>query len=337
MKKKTKKMLAPVILLVVLAALIAGYFILKSYNDKKATEAETDGNETEKIAVLDKSKATMTKLSIGDGDLKFSYVNDKWLWDGDERFPLDKEQLSEMEQTLNNVSAEAKVSEPGELSEYGLSEPSLTVDAEYSDGTLYTYKFGDVNDFNGYQYFAVTGDSNVYMLDQAVSEIFKTDIKSLFEKEDCALVSDSVQAEKVTSILIETAEKSNEITDGDGIKELFTPFYAMNLSSWEDYYADSEEMAKVYGIGEGSTKITLSYTVTETAADTDGNSTTVKVPRTYTVLLGNFFETDETDEDGNPVNGYFYTQEGSTVVYSVTEDKVNSVLEFLDYTPETEE
>ena len=217
-------------------------------------------------------------------------------------------------------------------------KPALAESWDISpDGKTLTYDFGDVNDFNDFQYFRVSGDKNVYMLDRAVSEIFNTEIKYLYKNEACPIIDDSVQADKVTSILIETKDKTNEITDEAGIKELFTPVYAMNLSTWEDYYADSTEMAEKYGIDDNSTRITITYTKMEEATDSDGKSETVKVPHKYTVLLGNFFETEEKDEDGNPANGYFYTTEGSTVVYSVLEEKVNSVLEFLDYTPTEEE
>lgn len=336
MKKKTKKLLTPVILLVLLALFVAGYFILSARNEKEAEEKdETESTPT--VEVLDKSKATMTKLSIGDDNLFFSYVNDGWVWDKDEKFPVDGEKLDEMEKALGSLYAYTKVEDAGELSEYGLDKPKITVAAQYSDGTEYTFSFGNVNDFNGYQYFTLSSDTAVYMLDQSVAELFSTDINSLYEKEVCALVDDSVQATGVTSILIDAGDKSNEITDEDGIKELYTPVYAMNLSNWEDYYATEEDMAALYGISENSTKVTVNYKVTETVTDSEGETSTVKVPKSYTVLLGNFFRTDEKDDDGNPVNGYFYTKEGSTVVYSVTEEKVKTVLEFLDYTPEDED
>ncbi len=336
MKKKTKKLITPLILVLVLALLAAGYVILKDYNDKKAAEEETE-QPTEKVSVLDKTGFTMTMMRIGDGSLNFSYINDKWYWDKDEMFPLDTDQIEEMVSALSLVEAEVKVDNAGDPSEYGLDEPALTVTAAYSDGKTLVYDFGDVNDFNDFQYFRVSGDENVYMLDRAVSELFNTEIKNLYKKEACPIIDDSVQADKVTSILIETKDKTNEITDEAGIKELFTPVYAMNLSTWEDYYADSTEMAEKYGIDDNSTRITITYTKMEEATGSDGKSETVKVPHKYTVLLGNFFETEEKDEDGNPANGYFYTTEGSTVVYSVLEEKVNSVLEFLDYTPTEEE
>lgn len=336
MKKKTKKLIAPLILVIVLALLIVGYVLMKGYNDKKAEEEATEPAE-EKVTVLDKTALTMTSMKIGDDNLNFSYVNDVWLWDEDDKFPLDGEQMSELCTALSLVEAKVSVDEPGELSEYGLDKPALVVKAAFSDGSENVYSFGNVNQFNGFQYFSVSGVDGVYMLDQAVAEPFKTDIKSLFKNEACPIIDDSVQANTTTSILIETPEKSNEITDEAGIKELFTPFYAMNLSTWEDYYADSEEMALLYGIDENSTKVTLTYTKMESVTDSEGKTSTVKVPHTYTVLIGSFFETDEVDEEGNPANGYFYTVEGSTVVYSVMEEKVKSVLEFLDYVPTEEE
>lgn len=333
-KKKLKKILVPLILLILLAGLIIGYTFMKEANDEKAMQdSETTEEETAKITVLDKSTLTVTKLDIGEGNLNFSYVNDVWQWDGDDKYPLDKTIMSEMGNQAALVEAMAQVKDAGELSEYGLDKPSFTVKAEFSDKSAVTYLFGDVNDFNGYQYFKTSISDEIYMLSQDVSGKFDTDIEALYGKESCAITEDSVQATNVASILIETPEKTNEITDEDGIKELFTPFYAMNLSDWEDYYADETEMEKMYGIGENSAKITLTYTKMESSTDENGANITVKVPYKYTVLIGNLYETDETDDDGKPVMGYFYTKEGSTVVYSVAAEKVDAVMEYLDYDP----
>ena len=337
MNKKTKKIIAPLLLLLALAAVIVGYILLKSHNDKAAKEEEsTDTNSAETLSVADNSKLTMTKLNLG-GDLAFSYINDTWQWDKDEKFPLDADQMKEMDDALSLLSAYTKLEAPGELSEYGLDKPTKVISAEYSDGSAYSYSFGAVNDFNGYQYFTYSGEDAVYMVDRALSDTFDRDIKSLFKKESCPIVADSVQADKVISVLIETPTASKEITDEDGIKKIFTPLYAMNLTTWEDYYADAAEMASLYGIGENSTKFTLTYNVTQEQVGEDGKKTSVSVPRKYTVLLGSFFETEDKDDDGNPVNGYFYSTEGSTVVYSVTSDKVDEVLEFLNYVPEETE
>lgn len=333
---KKKKLAAPLILLLVLALLIGGYLILKNHNEKKAQE-ESVGEEKEKITVIDKSDLTMTSLKIGNENLNFSYVNDVWLWAGDEKFPLDPDQMRELDVALSEVSAEVAVKEPGELSEYGLLEPVMTIEAEFSDGTSCTYKFGDVNDFNGYQYFTVSGDSTVYMLDQAVGEKFNIELDSLIKTDECHIVTDSIQAKNVTSILISTPEKTNDITDEDGINDLFTPVYAMNLSDWEDYYADEAEMKEKYGIGDSSPTVTITYEKTEEATNSDGNPTTVKVPYTYTVTIGNRHETAEKDEEGNPVSVYYYTCKDSSIVYKVDAEKVEETMKFLDYVPGEDE
>ena len=329
---KKKKLIAPLILLFVLIFLIGGYVILKQYNEKKAQEDEAP-EETEKITVLDKSSLTMTSLKVGDGDLNFSYVNDSWVWAGDEKFPLDPSLMLELDTALSNVLADMEIKEPGEISEYGLDEPQKTITAEFSDGTSCTYEFGNVNNFNNLQYLTVSGDSTVYMVDRTISEKFDTDVNSLIKTDTCPIVTDSIQAGDVTSILISAGKKTNDITDEKGIKDLFTPVYAMNLTDWEDYYADSAEMKEKYGIGEDSDTVTITYTKMESAADSDGKTSTVKVPYTYTVLLGNRFISDEKDEDGNPIAAYYYTVKDSTIVYSVSADKVEETLKFLDYVP----
>ncbi len=328
MKKTGKSILALVILLLVLGGLIAGYLILSHYNSMEV-EAEDSS-----IPLLDKTDKVVTSLQYNDGenDLSFVYENDVWEYALDSHFPLQQEPLQEMAAAASSIEAKLQVdtSDTGEET-YGLDTPACIVEVTFTDGSIYTYTFGDINSFNGYQYFTISGDDAVYMVEASLADSFGTPLYSLYQAESYVLTEQGVEEEDVTSILLETASGSvKEITDAGGIETLFDHVDKLNLSAWEDYYADTEEMQEVYGIHEGGDRITVTYN-TE-----DGESAS------YTVYIGNKFErvdadTDETDTTDDAEEEteyeYFYSPEGSTVVYTADADTIDAIFNYLVYIP----
>ena len=98
-------------------------------------------------------------------------------------------------------------------------------------------------------------------------------------------------------------------------------------------YADSEEMKSSYGISPEGERFTVTYT----AEDKE---------KTYTVYIGHKFEAapEESETTGaedtaekKETHRYFYTFEGSTVVYSADGDTVDDIFTYLSYTPKTDE
>lgn len=240
MKKTGKNVLSLVILLVVLGGLIAGYLILSHYNSTEPEEEDTS------ISLLDKSGETVTALGYNDGEtvLSFVYNNDVWEYALDSHFPIQQSLLQEMAASASSITAKLQLDTPTTENEtYGLDTPSLTVEVTFADNSTYTYTFGDINDFNGYQYFTISGDDNIYMVETTLADDFGSSLDTLYQPETYALEEAGVEEADITSILLETASGTvNEITDAGGIETLFDHVNKLNLNSWEDYYADPEEM-----------------------------------------------------------------------------------------------
>ncbi len=328
MKKTGKSILTLVILLFVLGGLITGYLILRQYN---ATQEDTDASS---IPLLDKTKETVTSLRYhnGENDLSFVYENDVWEYALDSHFPLQQKPLQDMAAAASSIEAKLQVEiSDTEAETYGLDTPACTVEVTFTDSSVYTYTFGDTNSFNGYQYFTISGDDAVYMVEASLSASFDTPLHSLYQAESYVLTERGVEKGDVTSILLETAAGSaKEITDAGGIETLFAHVDKLNLSVWEDYYADPEEMQEVYGIHENGDRITVTYKTN------DGENTT------YTVFIGNKFErvgdADDTQNSNNTEDketkyGYFYSPQGSSVVYTADADTIDAIFDYLVYTP----
>lgn len=334
MKKKTaKKAVALIVLLFILGGLITGFVLLKKFNaEENAPEEETA------VTVFDKGKSIVTKLSFvsKDESMSFSFVNDDWKYDKDNNFPLNQDRVAAMASAIGVIDATVTVTEISDLSDYGLDKPSLTVDAVFSDSSEKTFLFGDINSFNNCQYLKISGDDNVYMVEESISTAFAVDLDYLYEPESYTLQKDNVTAEDITAITVTTAAgQSKEIADIEGIEKLYELVYTLDLSDYEDYYADKDEMLESYGISTEGDRVHLKYTV---ESKSEGGET-VPVPKEYCIYFGHKFEnaeestskeTDTTAADTSTY-GYFYSFDGSTAVYSADGKTVDDIFKFLAY------
>ena len=188
----------------------------------------------------------------------------------------------------------------------------------------------------------ISGDESIYLVESDVESAFGVDLDYLYEPEGFILRSDSVTDEEVTSIIISTGGKDKEISDAEGITKLYDLVYTLDLSDYEDYYADESQMLYDYGIGPDSERITVKY-----AAGTTENGQTVIASKEYIVYIGFKYENAEADsedstedttaEDTKSTHSYFYTFEGSSVVYTADGETVDEIFEFLAYEPTAEE
>ena len=314
--KQKKQLILLVVLLLLLAALITGYVLLSRYNAAK------DPTPEESIPVVAKEETNLTALSYSDGEteLSFNCYDGVWEYAADPHFPLQQSALAEMAAAAKTVTARLQL-EPAKGETYGLDAPARTVYVAFSDGTELTYLFGDTSDFNGYQYFSVTGDSSIYMVESTYGRNFMSTLTSLYQPETNRLLADGVTAAEVAAITIETEGGTvKEITDAAGVETLLSKVQLLNLSDWIDYYADAEEMQEQYGIYPGCDRVTVT---TESGSE-------------YVYYLGIKYSVDEEaadGEDAEPEYFYFYTPAGSTVVYGAPAENVDAIFNYLMYTP----
>lgn len=333
MKKKTaKKAVALIVLLFILGGLITGFVLLKKFNaEEEAPEEETA------VTVFDKGKYIVTNLSFvsEEQSMSFSFINDDWKYDKDNNFPLNQDRVAAMASAIGVIEATVTVSEVSKnLSDYGLDNPALTVDAVFSDSSEKTFTFGDINSFNNCQYLMISGDDNVYMVEESVSTAFAVDLDYLYEPESYTLQKNNVTAEDVISITVTTAAgQSKEITDIEGIEKLYELVYTLDLSDYEDYYADKDEMLESYGISTEGDRVHLKYTVESENGEDE------PVTKEYCIYFGHKFEDAEDDETESTDTTaaeeknyfYFYSFDGSTVVYSADGETVDDIFEYLAY------
>lgn len=120
-------------------------------------------------------------VSVGDSltvnGMAFAKEGDTWLYSADPDFPLSQDKLNTMVETLETLSADRTLENPGGLSQYGLDKPFATITA----GGI-TLSVGSDNAMNGGRYFSL-GEGSVYITRQDILEPFNYDLLGLAKME----------------------------------------------------------------------------------------------------------------------------------------------------------
>ncbi len=337
-RKKKNKILPLVILVGILAALAVGYGVLSAANDRREAEeaAAAAADTTIMLAEQDAAAITELKYRTGENDwITLQQSGGKWTLAEDPKFPLNQSAAAGMGEAIASIGAIRTVEE-GTAADYGLDTPACEIHVSYGVGTTYKYAIGDRNSFNGAYYFR-DDDGSFYMIAAGLLSYFQMAPEDLIVLDTplATLADADIGGFTVTSgeSVREVKQTAKEVTAEDGtastvysedVTALYDLFCELDLLSWADYYADSTEMAEVYGI-DGSRTLKLGYkksiSVNSAETNADGSAAssgqTTKVDAEYILHFGK-------TEDGRT----YYSPAGSTIVYTAAEDVVNGILAY---------
>lgn len=270
-KQKWKKLLLAVTVLVLLLAV---YLVLQKWNQTQEEAAET---ETAAEQVMSAASDEIEKLTIQreSGSLAFVKSEDGWRYEEDADFPLNQDILDGAAANLEEVTANRRLEDAAELSEYGLDSPAVQVTVKKTDGTEVTLQIGNRNSSTGDYYAKLAGEDTVYTIGSTAASAFDKELYD-FAVEDSfpeipAANVDGMKIEKEESTLSFAYENSSwtvsdgsreEEADSAKLSELTAAAGSLTYDSYVDYRA--EDLAK-YGLDAPTARITIAYTTTETA------------------------------------------------------------------------
>ena len=285
MKRGKKLLLLTLVLVVVAGAALAA---LKFMPDEEV-------EETESISVLTLDAESITGLAWSYGDESLSFVCDGsvWSYSEDADFPLDTSYMSAMTSAVSDISAEKVIEEVSDLAEYGLDEPvcSITVTAEAET----TIDIGDETSLDGLRYVSI-GDGNVYLVSSDLLTNFSYGLYDLVAKETLPDMSEfvSFSVERASGTLVIDYLEGSDLAytdrytyfaeDGDGwlsldselAENFVSQITGLTWGDCVDYKADLKTLGN-YGLDSPAVTVTVNYIETTEV------------------------ETNETDEDGEPV------------------------------------
>lgn len=255
-------------------------------------------------------------------------AENNWTYPADDAFPLDQAYPDAMVQALSEIQADRIIEEPEDLSEYGLADPvcSITVQADETRQLA----IGNETSLGGQRYLSL-GDGNVYLVDASLLDDFALGLYDIVAKETIPSMTDvssfQIQSGSTTLTIDYTEEEGLAYSDQytwfwnqDGTltaldtgltSTLLETITSLSWNSCVAYQATQDQLSQ-WGLDDPSVIVTVSYVessqVETNETDEDGQPIyeTKETPKTFTLELG--------DYDGDTC---YARLAGSTMVYQV--------------------
>lgn len=350
-KKKKKNAITLISLLLALVVLVGFYFWYTNKDNSSSKEETADTTNTTTIAKLNIKKVSSLHLINRKADMTFVLENKKWVLEDDTSRPIDQDNVNIMLNALKEISTDSIVTDkPEDLSEYGLSEPSIKIVAEQTDGKTLTLHIGDeVSTGDGY-YAIANGKSKVFILGSNYSTDFDYSETDMTKVE----AAPSITATDITHIAVDNpgSSKDFELLSQKGNK---LDLSGNNMFSWiilkpypEGYTADSTNVSKLlsnytdfnftscaeynckdwdkYGLKKPEASVYVAYNETSTKKldQPEKDPSTGKKVKEKTITVSKDIKVFVGDkaESGD----YYVRMDGSNSVYTMTAQVVEKML-----------
>lgn len=302
--KRGKKLLILTLTLVIVAG--AALAALKFIPDEEAEEVES-----KTIFSLDSDSVTNLAWTYGGETMSFDCSGGSWVCSDDADFPLDVSFINAMVSALSEVTNSKTIEGVEDPAEYGLDEPECSISVTAADETT-TIDIGDATSLDGLRYVSL-GDGNVYLVSSDLLTNFSYGLYDLVSKESIPDMSELV------SFTVEGAngELVIEYLEDSGLA--YTDRYVYFAAADGGYTAldttlTEDLISLVTGLTWGNCVDYKAETKTLMDYGLDSPAVTVTVDYIETTEV----ETNETDEDGEPV-------------YETREEEKSFTLEIGDY------
>ena len=318
-----------IILCCALVVLGAGYVVARTVYAEPTEEEEG-------VALAAPEEASRLEWTYEGATLALVKEDDSWSYADDDVFPLDQSVPENMTGVLSGLTASRVLDEPGELADYGLDEPALTVTATDADGTAYTFAVGDQNEVSQEYYLLYNGDeSKVYMVDSSLGDAFSLGLYDMVQMESLPMFgtvtglsvtqpggsvsvsyvedSESLYYDSSAHWFLEQEDGTQLALDTGKVTSLTASVTGLTWISCVNYDADDQELA-AWGLEESSAvKVVLTYEPSSSEEDEEESDTEAE-PQTFVLYLGN-----DTDE------GTYARLADSRMVYLINSDTADSL------------
>lgn len=178
MKKQRRQM---IFLLVLLVALVGGFFGLKQYNKVQSEQPE----EEEGIIVVDMNRDDIIKFSYDYEGVTYEFVkeDDTWYYAADKALNIDQSSVSLKTMKMCPLNAEHMIENVTDMTQYGLDEPSKTLQFETATESVILY-VGDYNSVSKVYYMCKPSENTVYTVSSPNVTVFNYTPEDFIEEEE---------------------------------------------------------------------------------------------------------------------------------------------------------
>ena len=286
--KRSKKM--GVLIGVLAVACVATWAVMRVEEHKEKIQ---NSDET----ILEIPEDQFTALSWTRDGKKLSFHKEEgddgcWTYDDDSEFPVSEEKIKDLLSTFEEFGVAFKIEETEDLSQYGLDQPSCTIDFT-ADGNDYEVTLGDFSTMDSERYVSI-GDGNVYLVKEDPMDKFDTEISDMLARDE---IPNLKQADQLAftgrAAYTVDYEKDNKTDtynsldnyfteengtkrplDTSGVNKFLGNLANLDLTEYASAHASDKELEK-YGLDDPEQVICVSYTPEE--GDKKGQSQTIKI------------------------------------------------------------
>lgn len=212
MTKQSKTLIALAAVVVVCAA---GYVGLRTWNQSQSEVDET-------VYVTQLSDPTALTFTNQYGTYSFTKGEEGWTRDDDSDFPTDQDTLDDLAGQAGTLAAVRTISDPEDLTSYGLDAPTMEVNLTDEDGTQVKLLIGSTADSGDY-YAKVDGSDTVYTIASTLPTALDIQVDELIALAEFPSISeDNIQSvtwtsgeSTVTLVQEQTESESTEDSSSD--------------------------------------------------------------------------------------------------------------------------
>ena len=163
MKSKTVKLISGV---AVLAVLSGTYIGVTSYVDSQEEKEAEAADTSVSVVEMDSEKITSVSFTDTEGaEEVFEKDGDNWVKKDEPDFPVSQDTLDGAVNALTALSADQKLEDPEDLSEYDLDKPQNQITLTEEDGNRTVLQVGMKNESSGQYYMKKSeDDKNEYLV-----------------------------------------------------------------------------------------------------------------------------------------------------------------------------
>ena len=280
MKSKTVKLISGV---AVLAVLSGTYIGVTSYVDSQEEKEAEAADTSVSVVEMDSEKITSVSFNGTEGaEEVFEKDGDKWVKKDEPDFPVNQDTLDGAVNALTALSADQKIENPGDLSEYDLDKPQNQITLTEEDGNRIILQVGMKNESSGQYYMKKSeDDKDIYLVSAVSLEPFMGTSYEFAQAESFPAVTSAtikdVKVEKENGYQLSQDDdslywyvsdgKTSEQADTSKAGTVTSAIGSLTYGDFVDY--NCTDQAK-YGFDDPYAIITATYLAEEdTEADTD--------------------------------------------------------------------
>lgn len=178
--RKQKKQL--IILIVILALLAVGYFVLRSYNEKEKVRIANE-NTSNQIYALNLSVDNVQKITYSYQGVEYEYKKegDIWVYPKDTSITLKQDSVNQIVKNAAQLIADEEIDNVTDLEQYGLAEPANTIKIVTSDKE-YLIHIGNYNSTISKYYIYTDDPTIVYTVGSSSITCYDKSVEDLTEE-----------------------------------------------------------------------------------------------------------------------------------------------------------